>query len=171
MIKLITSFFFCSIFIASAQNVPADGEILYQLIEQRKTTFNSYANSIEKRSGIFGNKTKKDMQQSNVVLMRIVEIDNKIISVLNRTVDFRTYEKLNLGYDSQQHRERVNTLLKSVYVLQKQVEILKVEQTLEINKKKRLETILFCVTILALGLLIALIKKQKQTNIGRLKNP
>ena len=107
-----------------AQPAPADRKELMDLLQERRERFDAYASSIEKRSGIFGNKTKKDMQQSNDVLTEIVRTDNRIIGVLNRTVDFRNYEKVTMGYDVQANNERVNTLLKSIDTLQKQVTLL-----------------------------------------------
>ena len=94
---------------------------LYDLLEQRKQRFNSYSSSIEKRSGIFGNKTKKDIQQSNEILREIVRTDNDIINVLNRAVDFKTYEKVNLNYNVNENSQQLENLTRATDTLEKQV--------------------------------------------------
>jgi len=51
----------------NGRGIPTDmmeKERLKELLDERKEKFDSYFSSIEKRSGIFGNKTKKDMQKS-----------------------------------------------------------------------------------------------------------
>src|SRR4051812_44629981 len=73
---------------------------LKSLLEERQAKFNSYSASLEKRSGIFGNKTKNDIKKSSEVLIDLVKADNRIISTLYR-VDFRTYQKVNMYYDMQ----------------------------------------------------------------------
>lgn len=106
------------------QNRTADREELHKLLQERKKKFDSYSESLKKRSGIFGGKTKTDMQRSNNVLIDIIESDNKIISVLNRVVDFKTYEKVNMNYDLLSCNERVENLQHAVAALNKQMNIL-----------------------------------------------
>jgi hypothetical protein len=85
-------------------------EKLKQLINERKEKFDTYFSSIEKRSGIFGNKTKKDLLQSNKVLVEIVKTDNNIISVLNRALDFKSFEKTNFNYDKLEQDRKIQEL-------------------------------------------------------------
>lgn len=127
---------------------------LQKLLELRKQKFDAYAVSIEKRSGIFGNKTKRDMQLSNDVLTEIVKTDNHIIDVLNNTIDFKNFEKTNLNYNVQTNSDRVNELLHSVDTLQKQVKALnelKAHQRAQINRQNG---IVISLLILFLGFLI-----------------
>ncbi len=94
------------------------------LLEERHQKFDSYSQSLEQRSGIFGNKTKRDIKESNKVLIEIVKTDNRIISTLNRVLDYRNYEKINLNYsmsDTKLHREK---LLQATDTLEKQVKML-----------------------------------------------
>jgi hypothetical protein len=147
-----------------AQSTNADRMELVKLLEERKRKFDAYATSIEKRTGIFGNKTKKDMLASNNVLTEIVRIDNKIISVLNRTVDFKNYEKINMNYDVQAHADRVNQLLKSVYTLQKQVQVLQSNKTYLTEKLGRLQLVMIFLVTLSIALLLLLLKKMKTSS-------
>ena len=66
---------------------------LNSLLQERKLKFEVYTSSLEKRTGFFGNKTKKDMDHSNAILIEIVKLDNRIISTLNHVIDFRNFEK------------------------------------------------------------------------------
>lgn len=103
------------------QDRTADRAELHQLLMERQKKFDAYTTSLKKRSGIFGGKTKVDMQRSNEVLTDIIESDNKIISVLNRVVNFKTYEKVNMNYELLSCNERVGNLQRAVDVLNKQV--------------------------------------------------
>src|SRR6185369_7534982 len=106
--------FSCLAFAASmqilAQGTTEERKDLHDLIDIRRSKFESYSHSLEKKSGIFGNKTKRDMQLSNEVLSEIVETDNRIISLLNHVVNFRSYEKVNNTYDLIERNEQVQNL-------------------------------------------------------------
>ena len=49
------------------------------LLQDRKEKFGQYSQSLSMRSGIFGLKTKKDMQRSIDILTEIVETDDTIL--------------------------------------------------------------------------------------------
>jgi hypothetical protein len=80
------------------------------LIKKRGELFSQYSASLAKKSGIFGNKTKNDLRDSQDKLKEIVEADNKIMNILNRTVDYRNFEKLNLTYDASSFAQRISNL-------------------------------------------------------------
>jgi hypothetical protein len=147
-----------------AQSTPAEREYLMKLLEQRREKFDAYATSIEKRSGIFGNKTKKDMLQSNQVLTEIVKTDNHIISVLNRTVDFKNYEKVNLNYDVQAHVDRVNKLLRSIDTLQKQVQVLNSHKNYLTSKLQRMQLITFFLVTISIIILVLFLRKKRTSS-------
>src|SRR6476660_9984475 len=64
-----------------------------QLLENRSMKFSQYDNSLTKRTGIFGLKTKRDMQVSNDILTQIVLTDNEIFSELKILLDYKDFEK------------------------------------------------------------------------------
>lgn len=108
----------------SAQDRTAGRQELQNLLNERKEKFDAYTNSLEKRSGIFGGKSKADVQRSNEVLIDIVKTDNKIISTLNRVSDFRTFEKVNMNYDLIKCNEQLSNLRNAVDTLNKQLIVL-----------------------------------------------
>ncbi len=137
--------FFCIIFfggdILSTQASEADSSNYYrtelkELLRDRREKFDAYSQSLEQRSGIFGNKTKKDIRESNTVLINIVRTDNHIIQVLNRVLDFRTYEKVNMNYDLNQNKRQANMLIQATDTLSKQVSALS-KANASLTKKKR----------------------------------
>ncbi len=137
-----------------------DRNDLHDLINLRREKFDSYSRSIEKKSGFFGNKTKKDIQHSNDVLTEIVETDNRIIGLLNRVVDFKSYEKVNRNYDLLQNDERLNNLRQATDTLTKQVDGLVITNASLKSKTTRLKWILFILSALLFWSLVSLRKKK-----------
>ena len=64
------------------------------------------------------------MQASNDVLREIVKTDNQIISVLNRAIDFKSFEKVNLNYTEKENSSQLKNLLQASDTLGKQVQSL-----------------------------------------------
>ena len=83
---------------------------LLLLLKERKELFDRYSASLVKKSGFFGNKTKNDLRESQEKLLSVVAIDNKIMNSLNRTLDFRNFEKLSMSYDVNAFEERLRNL-------------------------------------------------------------
>src|SRR5437879_5326850 len=95
----------------SAENFLQDRQDLQRLLADRAARFSVYTESLKKRSGFFGNKTKHDMEKSNEVLIKIVNTDNKIIDALNRILSYKTFEKTNTSYESQQSKQKVQQMM------------------------------------------------------------
>lgn len=51
------------------------------------------------------------MQSSNEVLIEIVRTDNRIISTLNRVIDFRDFEKVRTNYDQLEYNRNYQNVL------------------------------------------------------------
>ncbi len=143
---------------AAGQNT--DRKDLHDLIDLRREKFDSYSRSIEKKSGFFGNKTKKDIQHSNDVLTEIVETDNRIIGLLNRVVDFKSYEKVNRNYDLLQNDERLNNLRQATDTLTKQVDTLVITNASLKSKTKKLQWLLFILSALLIWSLVSRRRKK-----------
>ena len=153
--KKIILFIFClAAFQLFAQDKTAERQELRNLLQERKEKFDAYTTSLEKRSGIFGSKTKNDMQRSNEVLTEIVRTDNRIISTLNRVADFKTFEKANMNYDLIQCQQQLNNLRHSVDTLNKQVSMLTVFNTGLKSKTRNLQWLVYGFLFLIIVLLI-----------------
>jgi cell division protein FtsB len=138
----------------TAQDRTADRAELQKLLEERQKKFNTYSESLKKRSGFFGGKSKGDIQHSNEVLRDIIETDNRMISVLNRVVDFKTYEKVNMNYDLLSCNERVENLQRAVDVLNNRVTTFASSND---DLKKKAGTLKTLSTILGILVLVMLV--------------
>jgi len=133
-----------------SQDISVDKKELHDLLESRKQKFGSYSSSLSKRSGIFGNKTKRDIQKSNEVLIDIVKTDNMIISSLNRVVDFRNFEKTNMNYDIRQRDDELQNLRKASDTLAKQVDVLTLSNAKGKSQIKRLRWSVYLLSALVI---------------------
>ena len=144
-----------------AQNKTEDRENLQRLLVERSERFNEYLASIKKRSGIFGNKTKHDLEQSNEVLISIVTTDNKIMDALNRIRDYKTFEKTTINYTAEQCAEKLKQSMLVTDTLTKQLD--KAESA---NKKLESKTIklkgLFYLSFAALMICLIYIYRKRR---------
>ena len=125
---------------------------LQDLLKERAQKFDTFTYSLEKRSGIFGNKTKRDISRSNDVLVEIVKTDNRIISTLNRVIDFRNFEKTNMNYDVMQQSQNYDNLLHATDTLSKQVAVLSAANKSLKTKSQKLQWLVYLL-LLAAGFL------------------
>ena len=129
------------------------------LLKERKAVFDQYSSSINKKSGLFGNRTKNDLKDSQEKLVSIVAADNKIMNSLSRTLDFRNFEKLNLSYDVNSYEDRIRNLLTLNDTLNNQNNIYKKENKI-LNSTIKKHHLYFAMLILLLILSgIVLFKK------------
>ena len=151
--------FFSACAFAQQQTTDQDRKELQDLLTERKEKFDAYAQSLERRSGIFGGKTKGDLKASQAVLIDIVETDNKIIRSLNRVVDFRTYEKVTMNYDLSERDRRLDGLMQSVDTLAKRADTLKAQNNL-LERQVTIRTIFIYILVAASLFLFYLSRKR-----------
>src|SRR5690606_20082981 len=75
-----------------------------QLLDRRASRFGHFDESLKKRTGIFGMKTKKDMQASINILLEIVRTDNEIfketrhlLSYKDQQLNHKEFEKAQIA--------------------------------------------------------------------------
>lgn len=141
-----------------------DGYDLQHYIEIRRSKFDAYSQSMEKRSGIFGNKTKKDLQKSHDALADIVETDNRIISFLNQKIDVKKYEKVNSNYDFHEQNERIRNLQLATDTLVKQVDLLTASNVTLKNKAQFLKWSVYILSVIVLWMFIQKWKRKIRSN-------
>ena len=66
------------------------------MLNDRSQKFGEYVNSLDRRTGIFGLKTKKDMQNSINILSDIIQTDNQILKETKLLLTFKTFEEEKL---------------------------------------------------------------------------
>lgn len=72
------------------------------LLEERSDRFSQYYESLEQKSGIFGNQTKKDIRRSNDILTEIVQADNEILKQTKVLVDYRVNAEKQIKAQAQE---------------------------------------------------------------------
>jgi hypothetical protein len=144
------------------KNTFNDRKDLQQLLDERKAKFDSYTSSLDKRSGIFGNKTKKDIQASNEVLINIVQTDNRIISTLYRVIDLRNLETSNTKFDVLKQNQNYDNLLNATDTLSKQVSVLSDTNKALKSKTLKFQTLFYVALALLIFMLFRNWKKGRQ---------
>ena len=98
MKKIILAVLFCSL-IANVYAAANTDSLAYQaqrkkinaMLAQRKLKFGQYDQSLSQHTGIFGLQTKKDIRNSNNILMDIVKTDDDILIQTKILLEYRTF--------------------------------------------------------------------------------
>src|SRR5690606_30643024 len=100
------------------------------LLEQRSARFGQFDQGLKARTGIFGLKTKKDMQASIDILKEIVATDNNIFKETKVLLEYKDMEKTFISSEAEQSNQRINGYINTISKLQKKQE----EQSIKIQK-------------------------------------
>jgi ABC-type phosphate transport system auxiliary subunit len=115
-------FFLCPVI--AQEKILTDKEQIAKILKERKDRFSGYMNSLQNKSGFFGGKTKKDLMESQKILVEIVRLDNRLISILNRQLDYKTFEKTEMNYQSLKESESQDQLVRSLATKNRELLIL-----------------------------------------------
>ncbi|MGK9118235.1 hypothetical protein [Olivibacter jilunii] len=116
-----------------------------RLLDQRSQRFGEFDASLRARSGIFGLKTKKDMQASIDILKEIVKTDNNIFKETKALLDFKDIEKQTVENKALESGSRITGYINTISKLRKSQ-----EQLLEeVNVLKRQNSVYLNVLIIA----------------------
>ena len=91
---------------------------LDKMLSERDKMHREWRNSESKKSGIFGNRTKKDMIGTNEWMARIIEKDNQIMEELKMLSEIEkteiTYEKNDYKFISQKQEREIAILKRAL---------------------------------------------------------
>ncbi|MCH7415478.1 Clp protease ClpB [Belliella sp. R4-6] len=125
---------------------------LEKMLDERQSLHQQWQRAESKKSGIFGNRTKKDMIETNGWMARIIQKDNQIMDELRMLGEIEkteiTYEKNDYKFIAQKQEREIATLKR---VLQE-----KDTQIIERKSDKRTYewmTFIFFLSTLTLGYL------------------
>jgi len=142
---------------------------LQHLLQERRDRFESYASAADKRSGIFGMKTKKDMEESREILLGIVNLDNRIMAELTHVISARGMAKANYSTDLMENSEMIKRLTAASDTLYKQLTVQKeMNESLQAKTERQKWVLYFFIAatgILLLSLLSSLVRKRKMSNV------
>src|SRR5690606_14176500 len=154
-------FFFFAIVLLSYQPLLAQDTLAYEvhrqrvnsLLEQRSARFGQFDQSLKARTGIFGLKTKKDMQASIDILKEIVRTDNNIFKETKVLLDYKDMEKTFISSEAQQSTKRINGYISTISKLEKKQE----EQLLTIHQLQQRSSRYLVVSLFSILLVIVLV--------------
>ena len=160
-IIFILSLLFLSFFLSNAQQMQMQDRMeLQHLLAERAKNFSAYTSSIQKRSGIFGNKTKSDIQKSNEVLLAIVTLDNDIMDALNRALSYKTFEKTTDNYSNRDCELRLKQSMQVTDTLMKQLTLVEKKIKRDQNSAS-LYSVLFYIALAGCLILIIMIRRKR----------
>ncbi|OAQ41744.1 hypothetical protein A5893_01115 [Pedobacter psychrophilus] len=152
---ILLSIFILSSFFANAfQNVDSLTYSLQRnkingMLQARSSKFGQFDNSLSERTGIFGFKTKKDMQRSMDILTQIIKTDNDILRETKTLLDYKTYQQEQVATQGKDYEYKNLAYMKTINKLQVENDRL-VKDNLEFKKSKKF----FQIVSYALGLAI-----------------
>jgi hypothetical protein len=145
---------------AQAQMQMEDRMNLQNLLAERAKNFSAYTSSIQKRSGIFGNKTKTDIQKSNEVLLAIVTLDNDIMDALNRALSYKTFEKTTDNYSSRDCEMKLKQSMQVTDTLMKQLTLVE-KKIRQGNNSASVYSMLFYIALAGCFVMFIMMKRRK----------
>lgn len=132
-----------------------------QLLADRSAKFGQYDQSLNSRTGIFGLKTKKDMQRSIDILTEIVRTDNGIFLETKALLDYKDFEKTQVEVKYQETASSKINFMTTITRLQQQNDQLKSD--LEKTERKNATIIytlsMFLVILAGIGVYLYRVKK------------
>ena len=133
------------------------------LLAERSEKFGHYDQSLTKRTGIFGLKTKKDMQRSIDILTDIVLNDNAVFKELKTLMEYKDYEKANVETKATQSEGRIGNYMQTITKLQNEQDRLNLEiQTLE-KSRSNYQTVVYGFAAIGFILAFLLLHRKKLT--------
>lgn len=140
------------------QSPQLDGAKLERMVQERDQLHAQWKSSESKKSGIFGNRTKKDMIETNEWLRRIISKDNQIMDELRM---IGSIETTVISQEKDDYKSITLTLEQDVQALKRAVAERDTQLEEKLSERKTLEwtTLIFFLTTLGLGWWIYRIKK------------
>lgn len=117
------------VFLALPLHVSAQAK-LEKLVEEREQLHQAWKASESKKTGIFGNRTKKDMVETHDWMARIIQKDNQIMEELKMLSEI---EKTEITYEKNDYKFIVRKQEREIAVLKKALE----EKGESIEEKKQ----------------------------------
>lgn len=124
--------------------------IVNRLLTERSEKFDKYDSSLKRRTGIFGLKTKKDMQASNDILTEIVLTDNRIFTELKTLLDYKDFEKKETENRAENSENRIKRYQLTITGLQQENDKIRTENEMLNKKNSGLSVYLYLLVLILL---------------------
>ncbi|GAA0878567.1 hypothetical protein GCM10009119_15350 [Algoriphagus jejuensis] len=135
-----------------------DGAKLERMVQERDQLHEEWKNAESKKSGIFGNRTKKDMIETNEWLERIISKDNQIMDELRM---IGSIETTTITQDKDDYKSITLTLEQDVQALKRAVaeRDKQIESNLSDRRTIEWALVVFFLSTLGLGYWVYRLKK------------
>jgi len=160
MKKLVTSLLLSILAISVFANINSDS-LAYQLqrkkinamLAQRSIKFGRYDESLKMHTGIFGFQTKKDIRNSNDILMDIVATDDTIYQQLKILLDYHVFQEKQLESHSVAAEQSNVGYMTTINKLRSQVDQLKADAETQRQSQQEAKNLFIIIVIVLLGVL------------------
>jgi hypothetical protein len=132
------------------------------MLARRKEKFGQYDESLHLRTGIFGLRTKGDIQRSNDILMDIVKTDDSIYRQLKILFEYRVFQQTQIQKHTKQAEDSKLGFMTTINKLRKQADLLKADNKKQQQHYRRMQKI-FIVALIVMGALILLLLRRKRS--------
>ncbi len=156
---LLLTFVSLSVFAQKNSPYEVQRKKINNLLSQRSGKFGQYEKSLNMKTGIFGWKTKKDMQRSIDILTEVFKTDNTILRELKVLLDYKDLEKTQAQTQAIETEGRIKGYMKTITKLQQENDRLKADSAKIEVKKSDFPYGLIAVVISILALLVFLFRK------------
>ncbi len=134
------------------------------MLDARLSKFGQFTQSLDKKTGIFGFKTKKDMQKSMDILKDIIETDNSILRETKILLDFKTYQQDKVASESKESEGRNIGYMRTINKLQTENEKI-VKDLKEVkNSKKFYQLVTFALALAIISFALFVFRKLSSKN-------
>jgi hypothetical protein len=143
-----------------------------RLLDERGNRFGQYESSLGKKTGIFGLKTKKDMQFSNDILRQIALTDNDIFSELKVLLDYKDFEKQQVETRAETVEGRIDRYQTTITSLQQENQKLRiqVEKSIAAYDNQKNYLLLLIISLIACVWYIFKLKKIPKIDVSGKKS-
>jgi len=143
-----------------------------RLLDERGNRFGQYESSLGKKTGIFGLKTKKDMQFSNDILRQIALTDNDIFSELKVLLDYKDFEKQQVETRAETVEGRIDRYQTTITRLQQENQKLRiqVEKSIAAYDNQKNYLLLLIISLIACVWYIFKLKKIPKIDVSGKKS-
>jgi len=165
-------FLFFVFILLSYQSLLAQDTLAYEiqrqrvntLLDQRSARFGQFDQSLKARTGIFGLKTKKDMQASIDILKEIVATDNNIFRETKVLLDYKDMEKTFISSEAEQSNQRINGYVNTISKLQKNQEeqLLKIRELQQTSNRYLVVSLFSTLSVVILAFILIKTKNKKR---------
>ena len=129
------------------------------MLDARLSKFGQFTESLDKKTGIFGFKTKKDMQKSMDILKEIIQTDNSILKETKTLLDFKTYQQDKVASESKESESRNIAYMRTINKLETENENVDKELAEIKNSKKFYQLVSFALALAIISFALFVFRK------------